>query len=103
MFLDKVILFGSIIIGTLSYITIFVVNCMLFRKTRNKAFKMIAAGVGCWILQSLIFLIAGYSLAIIQWEPLHYFSSLHEVGLIVISIGFVWLLRNYRVEKSSAY
>ena len=61
---DKALLVISLTITSLCHIALFVVSAILFKKTNQKGFVIIAAGFGCWTLQQLVFFFASTSLLI---------------------------------------
>ena len=87
---DKVLLVVSITITSLCHIALFVASSILFKKTNQKSFAIIATGFGLWILQQLVFLFASTTFLISFGKHI---GNIHTLGLVLLSIGFCGLLR----------
>lgn len=90
---EKVTIMFSIIIASLCYVSLCSVNAILFKKTRLKGFGIIAIGFACLILQTLVFLLAPASFLVSYGM---YVSHIHTLALVVISIGFLVLLKEIK-------
>ena len=95
---DKALLVISLTITSLCHIALFVVSAILFKKTNQKGFVIIAAGFGCWILQQLVLFFASASLLISYGKHV---SHVHTLGLVLLSIGFFGLIRGIPLERDS--
>jgi hypothetical protein len=95
---DKALLVISITITSLCYIALFVASAILFKKTSQKGFAIMAAGFGLWILQQLAFLFASATFLISFGEHIRH---IHMLGLVLLSIGLLGLLRGGLIERHS--
>jgi hypothetical protein len=95
---DKAQLVVSIAITSLCYLTSFVASAILFKKTNLKGFAIVAVGFGLWILGDLVSFFSSTEFIVSYALKLRYIGTL---GLILISLGFIGLLRGIRIIKQT--
>jgi hypothetical protein len=98
MNLDKAQIIVSIAITSLCYLTSFVASTILFKKTSLKGFAILAVGFGLWILGDLVSFFSSTDFILCYALYLRHFGTL---GLILISLGFIGLLRGIRINKQT--
>lgn len=90
MTLDQLLLVVSLTITSLCNLTLCVASIILFKKTDQKGFAIIAAGFGLWILQQFVFLLSSTAFLVSFGKHI---GNIHTSGLVLVAIGFYGLAR----------
>ena len=95
---DKIQLVITLTITALCYISLLVVSSILFKKTNHMGFAITAAAFGCWIAERLVLLFASTDLLGYYGK---YIGHIYTLGLVLLSIGFLSLLRRFPSIQNS--
>ena len=95
---DKIQLVITLTITSICYLSLLVVSSILFKKTNHNGFAMTAAAFGCWIAERFILLFASTDLLIHYGN---YIGNIYTFGLILLTTGFLSLLRRLPSIRNS--
>ena len=95
---DKIQMVITLTITALCYISLLVVSSILFKKTDHKGFALTSAAFGCWIVEQLVLFFASTDFLIHYGN---YIGHIYTLGLVLLSIGFLSLLRRFPSIQNS--